>query len=244
MKNENEKNLIPISMVRDAQDELAVALEKDPKYSLDVDPDGKLGLSETQKRFIECYIESRSLPYAAQLAGITEEEAREIYFDPVCKSERTRINRVLNYRRFTRRLLTVDEVGGYLTSMLMDEEVGMGERLTPSDKLKVTRQIVDINRLKLEAYNNPRIFDNVEFVEADTKDMSPEDLKKLIEQTKQNSANTQEEKTELINKINKNREFDSDDLAHFWECSVADLKQILEEKELAENANQNLSPEK
>ena len=126
MKNENETNMIPISMVRDAQDELSVALEKDPKYSLDVDPDGKLGLSETQKRFIECYIESRSLPYAAQLAGIPEEEAREIYFDPVCKAERTRINRVLNYRKFTRRLLTVDEVGGYLTSLLMDEEVGMG----------------------------------------------------------------------------------------------------------------------
>lgn len=238
-----DANLIPISMVRDAQNELTVALEHDPKYMISADPTGALGLNETQKRFIDAYIECRSISYACQLTGITEEEGRDIYFDPICKRERDRINRALNYRRFSRRLLSIDEVGGYLTSLLMDEDFGLGERLTAKDKLTVTRQILDINKMKAEAYMNPRILENVEFVEKDTKDMSAEDLKKLIDQTKQTSAAVQNEKQKLIDKLNAKHEFDPSDIAHFWKCSVNELQQILDEKEKLENGNQDLSSE-
>lgn len=238
-----DTNLIPISMVRDAQNELTAALEQDPKYMLTADPTGALGLTKTQKRFIDAYIDCRSLPYACQLIGISEEDGRKIYLDPVCKHERERINRALNYRRFSRRLLTIDEIGGYLTSMLMDEDVGLGERLTAKDKLAVTKQIIDINKMKADAYMNPRILEDVEFVETDTKDMSAEDLKKLINQTKQSSVNTREEKQMLIDKLNAKHEFDSEDITHFWKCTVGELKQILEEKEKLENGNQDLSSE-
>ena len=119
----------------------------------------------------------------------------------------------------------------------MDEDFGLGERLTAKDKLTVTRQILDINKMKAEAYMNPRILENVEFVEKDTKDMSAEDLKKLIDQTKQTSAAVQNEKQKLIDKLNAKHEFDPSDIAHFWKCSVNELQQILDEKEKLENGN-------
>lgn len=231
-----QKNLMPINMVRQGQEQMLAAFDKDPKYSLEVDPGNTLGLSPEQKKFIECYIEFHSIPYASQLAGISEEEGRDIYFDPVCKQERQRINRAMNYRRFSRRLLTVDEVGGYLTSMLMDEDFGGGDCLTAKDKLQVTKQIIDINKLKAEAYSNPRIIEDVDFTESEMQDLSPEDLKSLIEQTKK-GKNHDAEKSNLINQLNKNCTFDSVDLEYLWSCSIDELKQLLKEKEERDNAN-------
>lgn len=231
-----QKNQMPINMVRQSHEQLVTALDKDPKYSLKVDPGNILGLSPEEKKFIECYIEFRSIPYASQLAGISEEEGRKIYFDPICKQERQRINRIMYYRSFSRGLLTVDEVGGYLTSLLMDEDIGGGNCLTTKDKLQVTKQIIDINKLKADAYNNPRIIEDVKFTESEMQDLSPEDLKNLIEQTKK-GKNHDAEKSDLINQLNKNCTFDSVDLEYLWSCSIDELKQLLKEKEERDNAN-------
>lgn len=230
MAQKKQMNLMPIDMVRQGQEQMITAFENDPAYSLLPDPTGTLQLTENQKKFIECYIEFHSIPYASQLAGITEEEGRDIYFDPVCKEERRRIGRVLNYRRFSRRLLTVDEVGGYLTSLLMDEDFGAGDALTAKDKLQVTRQIIDINKLKAEAYNNPKIIENVDFTEAEMEELTPEDLKTLIEETKKGKHNSDGEKRALIAELNKNNDFDSTDIEYMWGCSVEELEQLLREK--------------
>lgn len=240
--SKEQKNLIPISMVRDAQDELSVALKTDPQYSLEVDPIGTLKLTPEQKRFIECYSEFPSIAYASQLAGIEEELGREIYFDPVCKQERRRINLAKNYRKFSRRLLTVDEIGGYLTSMLMDEDMG-GERLSSKDKIQVTKQIIELNKLKAEAYMNPRLIENVEFSDADVKDLTAEDLKNLIEQTRKGKSATDGEKGALISELNKNGDFDTTDIENFWSLTVDELKQLLKESERLEHGDKNLSDE-
>ena len=229
-KEPKQQKLMPVSLVREGQEQLMDAFETDPAFSLDPDPTGVLGLTESQKKFITCYGEFHSIPLASQMAGITEEEGRDCYFDPVCKSERQRINRVKNYRRFSRRLLTIDEIGGYLTSLLTDEDIGGGDTLTAKDKLQVTRQIIDINKLKAEAYNNPRIIENVEFTESEMQDLTPEDLKNLIEATKKGKQDTTAEKGKLINELNEDSTFDGVELEYLWSCSIKELQQLLDEK--------------
>ena len=100
-KKNQQNNIVPVALVREGQESLMTALEKDPEFSLEPDPTGALGLTEQQKKFLVSYGEFRSIPLASQLVGITEEEGRDIFFDPICKIERERINRVKNYRKFS-----------------------------------------------------------------------------------------------------------------------------------------------
>lgn len=224
-----------INLSREGQDALIDALNADPRFSLDPDPTGKLGLNNEQKKFIKCYDEFHSIPLAANMAGLTEEEGRDFFFDPACKSERLRINRVRNYRKFSRRLLTIDEIGGYLTSMLVDEDMSAGDMLSSKEKLQITRQIIDLNKLKAEALANPRIIENVDYSDTGIQDLEPEDLKKLIERTKQSTDNTTLEKQEIITKLNKNGNLDDVDLEQLWSCSVSELQELLKEAEAKDN---------
>lgn len=226
-----KKDVKLINLSREEQDALTANLNTDPRYSLDPDPTGRLGLDDKQKKFLKCYDEFPSIPLAANMAGLTEEEGRDIFLDPACKNERQRINRARNYRKFNYRLLTIDEVGSYLTAMLIDDDMSAGDRLSSKDKLQVTRQIIDLNKIKAEALANPKIIENVDYSDAGIQDLEPEDLKKLIEQTKQNNDAITGEKHELITKINKDGNLDDVDLEHLWACSVSELKQLLEEME-------------
>ena len=231
------KELMPINLSREGQEELIAALDADPRFSLDPDPLGKLGLTGEQKKFIKCYDEFHSIPTAANMAGLSEEEGREFFFDPACKSERIRINKVRNYRKFSRRLLTIDEVGGYLTSLLLDEDVSAGDALTSKDKLQITKQIIELNKLKTEALSNPRIIENVDYSDTGVSDLSPEDLKKLIEQTKQSKDEITGEKKRLIDEINKEGNLDSVDLEYLWSCSISELEKLLNEKNKEDKSN-------
>ena len=61
-------------------------------------------------------------------------------------------------------------------------------------------------------------------------ELTPEDLKTLIEETKKGKHNNDGEKRALIAELNKNGEFDSTDIEYMWGCSVEELEQLLKEK--------------
>lgn len=227
MSKKEHKMQVPVAYAQAGQEALMTALLKDPQYSLEPDPTGKLKLSSTEKRFIQAYSEYRSIPVACIVAGITEEEGREIYFDPRCSDERQRLNRVRNYRRFSKRLLSLDEIGGYLTSLLIDEDIAEGDLLSSKDKLQVTKQIMDIHKLKAEALTNPRVIENIDFSDKDVEDLTPEELRRLIDETKKGRVDIDAKKQELITKINSDQLLDSTDLDYLWSCSVEELEKLL-----------------
>lgn len=229
-KKKQQNDVVPVALVREGQESLMTALEKDPEFSLEPDPTGALGLTEQQKKFLISYGEFRSIPLASQLVGITEEEGRDFFFDPICKAERERINRVRNYRKFSRRLLTIDEVGGYLTSLLIDEDVGAGDQLSSKDKLQITKQIIDLNKLKAEAFSNPATVIDADYEDVGVKDLTPEELKDLIEKTKEEKHDNSARKNELIAQINKDKLLDGSELDYFYTCSVKELEKLLKEQ--------------
>ena len=54
-------------------------LEKNPKYSLEIDPENKYNFPEDQKKFLKYYVEYKSLPVAAEFAEIDMNMARSYY---------------------------------------------------------------------------------------------------------------------------------------------------------------------
>lgn len=229
---------VAIDKVNDAQKELALTLDDDIRFSLTVDPIGSLKFTKAQKKFLQAYIEFKNIPTAAQIAGIDEQEAMQYFFDPTCRAEIRRINLALYYRKFQKKLLTIDEVGGYLTSLLLDEDVVEAEKLKGKDKLDVVKLIIELNKLKADSFNNPRTIDNVDFEEIE--ELSPEDLKKIISETVKPSKQKQKEnseidkkKDELIGKLNPDG-LDVSEIAYLKTCTVEELENLVKETEKTE----------
>lgn len=245
-KKRDHKIGVPLAMVRDAQDSLSLALKHDAQYSLDPDPTGVLKLDSAQKNFIKAYIEFRSIPTAAQVADIDEALAQKYFFDETCRSEIRRINLALYYRKFSRRLLTIDEIGGYLTSLLVDEDISESDRLTNKDKLQVAKMIIDLNQVKADAYKNPRTIENVEFVEKEIQDLSTEQIRQIIAQTKRPTKEQKEaaaeenmKKDALLRKLNESGYFDPSEIDYLKTCSVAELEKLVNDNEEIINKKEN-----
>lgn len=236
--DKSKKTDVPVDKVSDAQKDLALTLGEDIRYSLTVDPIGSLGLSDDQKRFLQAYIEFKNIPTAAQIAGIDEKDAMQYFFDSTCRSEIRRINLALYYRKFEKKLLTIDQIGGYLTSLLVDDDVVEAEKLKGRDKLEVAKMIIDLNKLKADSFSNPRTFDNVDFEEIE--ELSPEDLKKIIQETVKPSKEKQKEtedldkkKDELIAQLNPNG-LDVSEIAYLKTCTLEELEKLVKETEEVE----------
>lgn len=234
-KQNNTPPIVPIELVNEAQSELIQSLQTDPKYALEPDPFGTIGLSTDEKNFIKWYIQYRNIPLASQLAGIDEAKGTKFYTQENCRSEIRRINLALYARQFSRRLLTIDEVGGYLTSLLVDQDVAERDKLPTKDKLAVAKMIIDLNKLKQDAFGDPKKVEAIE-IQGEVKDMSVEELKSLIEKTKGESRADKKEQTAkydeksfLINQLNTDV-LDPSEIAYLQTLSVEELKSLVEEK--------------
>ena len=62
---------------------------------------------------------------------------------PKVQAEITRLEKALNQRRFATKLMTFDEIGNYLTSMIKDENVPIGKRLSSNSKLNAVKMLMD-----------------------------------------------------------------------------------------------------
>ena len=154
-------------------------LDVNPKYSLEVDPENKYGLTEEEKQFIRLYVDYKSIGTVAEFMDIKTETARAYYLSYKCQQEIRRINMALYQRQFAARLLNLDEIGGYLTSILTDSFVPEADRLKPKEKLEVAKMIIDINKLKIDSMHQPEIL-MVKELDSEIKNLSISTIKRLI----------------------------------------------------------------
>lgn len=154
-------------------------LDVNPKYSLEVDPENKYGLTEEEKQFIRLYVDYKSIGTVAEFMDIKTETARAYYLSYKCQQEIRRINLALYQRQFAARLLNLDEIGGYLTSILTDSFVPEADRLKSKEKLEVAKMIIDINKLKIDSMHQPEIL-MVKELDSEIKNLSISTIKRLI----------------------------------------------------------------
>ena len=157
-------------------------LETNPKYSLDVDPLNKYNMPIEQKKFIEQFVQYKSIATAAEFCGISIEDAKEYYLAYSSQVEIRRINLALYHRQFSTRLATLDELGGYLTSLLTDDNVVYADRLKTNDKLRVVQMLIDLNKMKIESFTNPNVI-MTKNIDIQLKDLSLSTIKSLLSET-------------------------------------------------------------
>lgn len=188
-KKKEVKEIITIDEAKDLQKSYEGELETNPKYSLEVDPENKYGMSDEQKEFIRQYVQFKSIATAAELTGIEPEIAKQYFIAWNSQQEIRRINLALYHRQFATKLLDLDEIGGYLTSLLTDENVPIGDRLRTNDKLKVVDLLIKLNEMKINGLQNPNKLMNVD-IAMQIKNLSIQTIQQLLLQSDKNEAKT------------------------------------------------------
>lgn len=161
--------------------ELQNELDTNAEYSLIVDPMNRYNLSDKQKEFINNYINTKSIPLAAELSEISIDTAKKYFTSYATKQEIKRINRAIYQRRFSNKLLSLDQIAGYLTSYITEEDVPLAEQVKPMEKVRIIQMLIDLNILKQNSINNPNIIMNTD-IESEIKNLSVKSIRELIYQ--------------------------------------------------------------
>ena len=115
----------------------------------------KYNLSQSQKDFIKYYVNWKNIPLASKMAGIDKDTGLQYYNTYGVKREIDRISLALYHRAFATKMLNLDEIGGYLTSLIMDINVPEADKLNVKDKIGVAKLIAEINEKKQRAIADP-----------------------------------------------------------------------------------------
>lgn len=158
-------------------------LESDPQYSIQVDPENKYSMPPSQKEFIRHYVQFKSIGTAAELAEIDHDTAKQYFVAWSTQQEIRRINRALYQRQFASKLVSLDEIGGYLTSLLTDENVPIGDQLKSQEKLKVATMLIELHKSKREALIDPGTIMSAD-LDVQIKSLSVTTIRQLLAQTK------------------------------------------------------------
>ena len=160
-------------------------IENNIDYSLDIDPLNKYHFTEKQKKFIKFYLDFKSVASAAELANIDIDTAKEYFVSRSIQEEINRLSLAMYHRQFRTKMIGLDSIGGYLTSLLIDNNVPLVDRLKTTEKLQVVRMLIDLNKFKIESFINPEVLMTKD-IESELKNLSIDSIKSLLNNSKQN----------------------------------------------------------
>lgn len=176
-------------------------LETNPEYSLVVDPENKYGLPVTTKEFVRHYVEHRNISTAAMFCRIEPDYALELFTSYPVQQEVRRISRALYHRQFSKKMMSLNEIGGFLSSLIEDSDVPSADKLSTKDKLSVVRMLIELNQMKLAAVGDPSVL-MMRDVNILVKDLSVGAIKSLLNQ---NVQNTMPPNSDVVHEINNVR---------------------------------------
>lgn len=221
---------------RDFTVELVNELDTNLEYSLTVDPLNKYNLSDSQKKFIEMYVQFKSIPMCAELCGIDIETAKQYFVSYASQQEIRRINRALYKRQFSKKLLSIDEIGGWLSSLLTDEDIPLADRVSSTQKIRVAQMLIDLNTYKHEAILNPESVMTTD-IENEVKSLSIKSIKSLL--YNQEKSSNEDKKLQLMNEVKKETTLLPEEEAFLKSLSVKELLQLLNDSSTNETEGDN-----
>lgn len=227
-KKNKEQNKIDCQELMKIEASYIKELETDPELSLEVDPLGKYNLNPVQKDFISYYVQFKSVAGAAELCNIDMGVAKTFFMDYVVQQEIRRINRALYHKRFAHKLLDLNDIGGYLSSLITDENVPLGEQLKPREKLMVVNMLIDLYKLKSDGFKDPSKISSLD-ISSQLKNLSLDTIRQLLSQ-----SNKKEDNKTLINDPNLLPE----EKEYLNSLPTEDLLQIIDSNNKGGDANE------
>ena len=200
-------------------------INTDPRYSLQVDPLNIYNMSDEQKDFIKYYCQLKNVQAVCKLLSIDNDKGIDYYKSYASQQEIRRINLAMYSRQFSAKMLNIDQIGSYLTSLITDDNVALVDRLTPKDKLTATKMLIDLNDLKRTAYENATIIDNIE-IDTELEKLSAKSIKQLIENSKDPIKDLS--KDEIIDGLDINNKLSLEEKIYLKSLSINELLALQE----------------
>lgn len=223
VKDIDPNNKIEYHEVNNLEENFYELLNTDPRYSLEVDPTNRYNFTDTEKDFISQMVQYKNVQFVSMvMLNIPLEEGVELYKSYNIQQEIKRINLAMYARRFATKMADLDQLGGFLTSGLIDENIPVSERWGPKEKLTATKMLINLNVLKKESLHRPDVIEEIE-IQKDLDKLSPNDLKRLIEY---NEEENEEEKQKLIDIINQDNMLTMEELKNLKVMSISELEEL------------------
>lgn len=217
-------NDIGFDEMGEAQEKFKELVETDPKYSLSIDPLGVCDFTDEEADFIAYMIQYKNVQFVTTvLMNLSLQKGVEIYKSYKVQEEIKRLNRALYARRLTGSMATLDQIGSYLTSGLLDENVPIADRWSAKEKIAASSLLVKLNILKKNAVNEPKVLEVIE-VQRDLEKLNPNDIKKLIEMNDEGNS----EKEKLIDIINEDGLLSMEEVANLRSMPLKDLQDLVD----------------
>ena len=184
---------------KDLIDEYIDTVTNNGEFSLLVDPNNVYNFSEDEINFINLYIEYKSLNVISIITSQPIEVLTSYLANYNIRNEIRRINRALYHHQFKTKMLSLDEIGGYLTSLITDSNISETDKLKTKDKINVAQTLINIHKLKQDSLKDPNQIMNAEIknLEEDIKGLSINAIKLMIDS--QEDKEDLKDKEELIN---------------------------------------------
>lgn len=214
--------------IKELTNQYVQVLENNPQYSLLVDPENKYNFTDLERKFIESYIEFKNIQLSCNLCGIEFETGLSLYNSYAIKEEIKRINLAMYHKQFQRKMLSIDEIGGYLSSLITEENVSFYDRLSTEKKLDVVKLLIQLTGLKRESLENPNVIMLTDFEEK-ISNLSLDEIKLLINQEDSKNDDSLILKEDLINKLNVNKNFTDEEISYLKTLSIKELTELVDE---------------
>lgn len=195
----------------------------EPKYSLNIDTENKYNFNEVTKIFIKNYIQTKDIKLASSLSNLNVEDGFDIFKRYEVQNEIRRLSCAIAQRKFLNKMLTLDELGGYLSSMLTEEYNQFGMQLSIDDKTKIINTLLKIIEMKQNAIDEPATIIS-EDLDTQLKNLSVNTIKNLLNEYDEN-----DKKNEIINSIDSEHKLTKDELESLYSMSVKDLLNFIDD---------------
>ncbi len=215
------------------------SLEDDPKYQIEVDPDGFYEMSPEHKTFVKLFVQYRNLAVVAELMNIDLALAKDYFTRYSTQQEIRRINIAIYHRQIATNIIAFEDIGSYLSSWLIGADIPEADRLTKSEKLQVVRLLMDWHKSMREIIQKPEII-TVETIEYEIKELSIANIKQLLatksilnrnkEKKQSKPLPNTDNKDELIAQLNEDNMLSKEELEYLETLSAKDLLRLLKDE--------------
>lgn len=215
------------------------SLEDDPKYQIEVDPDGFYEMSSEHKTFVKLFVQYRNLAVVAELMNIDLALAKDYFTRYSTQQEIRRINTAIYHRQVATNIIAFEDIGSYLSSWLIGADIPEADRLTKSEKLQVVRLLMDWHKSMREIIQKPEII-TVETIEDEIKELSIANIKQLLatksilnrnkEKKQSKPLPNTDDKDELIAQLNEDNMLSKEELEYLETLSAKDLLRLLKDE--------------
>lgn len=215
------------------------SLEDDPKYQIEVDPDGFYEMSAEHKTFVKLFVQYRNLAVVAELMNIDLALAKDYFTRYSTQQEIRRINTAIYHRQVATNIIAFEDIGSYLSSWLIGADIPEADRLTKSEKLQVVRLLMDWHKSMREIIQKPEII-TVETIEDEIKELSIANIKQLLatksilnrnkEKKQSKPLPNTDDKDELIAQLNEDNMLSKEELEYLETLSAKDLLRLLKDE--------------